>query len=123
MTFALLTRDAICTVATGAVSYVFCRAFNQSHPLEKAALVAIMVGLRELSATAIHFKIPKDSNLRTCLIFSSKLAVIPCALYAGWMLDFKAADYLKIAGLTYIGDNVYQILNSLYDSYQSSKLV
>jgi hypothetical protein len=116
-----LKEIAIPTIAIGAVSYVFCRAFNQPNDLEKAALVTILVGLTALAQKAINSYDTKATNIRRCFVYSAKLAAIPCALYAGRMLNFKAADYLQIAGLTYIGTNIYLIGDSLYDAYIAYK--
>ena len=94
----------------GGLSYVFCRAFSQSNPLEKAVLMTILVGLRELAEKAIESKYPAKTPFREFLVISSKLAAIPCTLYIGRQLNFKAADYFQIVGSTTIGILICQQL-------------
>ncbi len=101
-----LINSGVRATGFGIVSYAFCRAFNQPSAFEKAALVTILVGLRELAEKAICYRYPQRTHYREFLLCSSRLVAIPCALYAGWMLNFKATDYLQIVGLTTIGNNI-----------------
>ncbi len=106
------------TVSTGAISYVFCRAFNQQNAFEKAVLVTVLIGLEHLAAEAIKHQRNDEYRakpLTNVLIGSACLLAIPCALYAGRVFNFKAADYLQIVGLASIG---YTISTSLINLYQ-----
>ena len=108
----------------GGVSYVFCRAFNQHNAFEKAVLVTVLVGLRELAGEAIKYQRNdkgQEQPLTNVLLGSAQLLAIPCALYAGRVFNFKAADYLQIVGLTSIGYSMTYSLKSLKKMFVQQK--
>jgi hypothetical protein len=104
------------TAFVGAASYVFCREFNQHYAFEKAVLVTVLVGVRNLAGEAIRHQRNDNDHIpvTTALIVSANLLAIPCTLYAGQVLNFKAADYLLIFGLNSIGYGIDYGLSHLY---------
>ncbi len=101
----------------GTTSYVFCRLFHQENAFEKAVLVTVLVGLRELAdATITHQRIDKyqEQPLTRAMIGVAYLLAIPCSLYAGRVFKFKEADYLHVAGLTFMGYTITHLLKNLY---------
>jgi hypothetical protein len=104
----------------GGVSYVFCHVFNQQSAFEKAVLVTVLVGLRNLAEIVIkHQQNDRDQKkpLTTVLIASANLLTVPCALYAGRVFNFKAADYLQIVGLTSLCYTITTGLETLYKMF------
>jgi hypothetical protein len=88
-------------VYVGAASYFFCYASNQTNAFEKAVLVTVLVGLRNLAAQAIKSQFRE--KYQTLLIQLTDLLAIPCTLYAGRVFNLKPVDYLHIVGLAYLG--------------------
>ncbi len=102
----------------GGVSYVFCRAMDQSNPFEKAVLATILIGIRELAdtATANQFYVEKEKVIKPwghVLIISTRLLSIPLTLYIGRMFNFKATDYLQLVGVSNIGYGIVAGSHSL----------
>lgn len=113
----VLIGSAVQSLLLGSVSYGICRGFSHSHPFEKAVLVTVLVGLRELSSAAIkHLRGDEhgQQSRTSFLISSAYLLAIPCTLYAGRIFKFKEADYLQIVGLASLGYTVTNGLKSLY---------
>lgn len=106
----------------GTTSYVFCRLFHQENAFEKAVLVTVLVGLRELAdATITHQRNDKfrEHPLTNAMISVAYLLAIPCSLYASRVFKFKEADYLHVAGLTFIGYTTTNLLKDLYNMLPS----
>jgi hypothetical protein len=112
-----MTSALLKTAYVGVISYAFCWAFNQHNAFEKAVLVTVLVGLRNLAEEII--KDQRDDRTQTqrltrVLVGAANLLAIPCALYAGRIFNFKAADYLHIVGLASLGGGITYVLKNLY---------
>ncbi len=61
----VVSKNAGYAVYVGATSYAFCRAVNQHNAFEKAVLVTVLVGLRNLAEKAIRWNDPSQMKRST----------------------------------------------------------
>lgn len=107
-----MLREVIEIMGAGAVAYglSFPFAFELSKPLEKAALVTLLVGTQYIVRTMLH-KSRTDANGVVCL---TNLSLFGSLAGVGYFMKFKPTDYLVLAGLTTISRYTVTILDTGY---------